>query len=81
MPMEDRRKHQRVEVNEPAYICGDGSSTRCRVMNISSEGAAVDVPNPSFLPERFKLMTEKNRVVRNCRVVWITKNSVGLAFE
>jgi hypothetical protein len=79
--MEERRKHQRVEVDEPAYICGDGSSTMCRVLNISAEGAAVDVPNPSFLPERFELMTENDRVIRSCRVIWIIQNSVGVAFE
>jgi hypothetical protein len=79
--MEERRKHPRAEVDEPAYICGDGSSTRCRVLNLSAEGAAMDVPNPAFLPARFNLMTEKDRVVRKCRVVWFSQNRVGVAFE
>jgi hypothetical protein len=79
--MEERRKHPRAEVDELAYICGDGSSTRCRVLNVSPEGAAVEVPNPSFLPARFKLMTAKDCVVRNCRVIWIRQNTVGVAFE
>jgi hypothetical protein len=79
--MEERRKHPRAEVDEPAYIYGDGSSTMCRVLNVSAEGAAIDVPDPSFIPARFKLMTEKDRVIRNCRVVWISQNRVGVAFE
>jgi hypothetical protein len=79
--MEERRKHQRVEVDEAAYIYGDGSSTRCRVRNVSPEGAAIDVPNPSVLPDRFKLTTEKDRVTRDCRVIWIIQNRVGVAFE
>jgi hypothetical protein len=79
--MEERRKHPRAEVDEPAYIYGDGSSTMCRVLNVSAEGAAIEVPDPSFIPARFKLMTEKDRVIRNCRVVWISQNRVGVAFQ
>jgi hypothetical protein len=79
--MEERRKYLRTEVDEPAYIYGDGSSIKCRVMNISAEGAAIDVPTPSFIAARFKLMTENNRVIRDCRVVWISQNRVGVAFE
>jgi hypothetical protein len=67
-----------AEVSEPAYICGDGSSTRCRVLNHSAEGAAMYVPNPSYLPARFNLMTEKGR---KCRVVWFSHNRVGVAIE
>jgi hypothetical protein len=79
--MEERRKHHRTEVDQSAYIYGDGSSTMCRITNVSAEGAAMDVPNSSFLPMRFKLMIEHDRVVRNCRVVWISQNTVGVAFE
>jgi hypothetical protein len=79
--MEERRKHPRTEVDEPAYISSCGSSTRCRVLNVSAEGAAIDVPNPSFVPKRFLLMTEKDRVTRNCRIIWIRQNRVGVAFE
>ena len=77
----ERRKHPRTETDEPAYVSGDGSSTKCRVLNLSAEGAALDVPNPSFLPARFNLMTEKDRVVRKCRIVWFSQNRVGVAFE
>ena len=45
--MHERRSVERTEVNEVAYISGDGSSVRCRVVNISTEGAAVEVPDPS----------------------------------
>jgi hypothetical protein len=51
------------------------------VLNISSEGAAIDVPNAAYVPERFQLMTEKDRVIRKCRVVWIQQNRIGVAFE
>jgi hypothetical protein len=79
--MEERRRHPRTEVDETAFIWGDGSSTRCRVINISAEGAAIRVPNPSLLPQMFKLMTEKDRVTRLCRIMWISQNTLGVAFE
>jgi hypothetical protein len=37
-----------------------GSSTRCRVINLFPEAAVIDVPNPSFVPQLFQLMTEND---------------------
>jgi hypothetical protein len=79
--MEERRRGPRAEVDEPAYISSHGSSTRCRVVNISAEGAAIDVPDPVFIPARFQLMTESDRVVRDCRIVWTKQNRIGVIFE
>jgi hypothetical protein len=78
--LEDRRKSPREEVDEPAYISGDGSSTRCRVVNASTEGVAIEVPNAAYIPPQFKLMTERDRVIRTCRVIWMMKNRIGVAF-
>jgi hypothetical protein len=58
-----------------------GSSTRCTITNISAEGAAIEVPDASYIPIRFQLMTEMDRVVRNCCVVWIKRNTLGIQFE
>jgi hypothetical protein len=79
--IEERRRGPRADVDEPAYISSHGSSTRCRVVNISAEGAAIDVPDPMFVPARFQLMTEKDRVVRDCRIVWTKQNRIGVIFE
>jgi hypothetical protein len=78
---EDRRKHPRVEIDEPAYISTGGLSMRCRLLNESSQGAAIEVPNPALVPSRFQLMTEKDRVIRSCRVIWIKQNRMGIAFD
>jgi hypothetical protein len=78
---EERRRGPRTDVDEPAYISSHGASTRCRVVNISAEGAAIDVPDPVFIPDRFQLMTESDRVVRNCRIVWTKQNRIGVIFE
>jgi PilZ domain len=78
---DERRRHLRTEVAEVAYLSNGGASTRCQVLNISAEGAAIDVPTAAFIPDRFQLMTEKDRFVRKCRVVWIQQNRIGVAFE
>jgi hypothetical protein len=79
--MEERRRGPRADVDEPAYISSHGSSTRCRVVNVSAEGAAIEVPDPVFVPARFQLMTENDRVVHDCRIVWTKHNRIGVIFE
>ena len=41
--MEEKRKHLRTEINEPAYVSSGGSVMGCVVRNISVEGAAAQV--------------------------------------
>jgi PilZ domain len=79
--MDEKREHPRTEIDEPAYISVGGSSTSCRVLNISAEGAAIELPNTSYVPDRFQLMIKRDRVIRNCRIVWTSANRIGVAFE
>lgn len=78
--MEERRKQPRTEINEPAYVSSDGSVMGCVVRNISVEGAAIDVENPAFVPQRFRLVMANDSSVRECRVAWIQNNRIGLTF-
>ena len=78
--MEEKRKHPRTEVDEPAYISSGGSVMSCRVRNISPEGAAIDIENPAFIPPRFRLVMASVSSVRECQVAWIQRNRVGLTF-
>jgi PilZ domain len=78
--MEERRKHPRIEINEPAYVSAGGSVMSCVVRNISVEGAAIDVENPAFVPQRFRLVMASDGSVRECSVAWIQKNRIGLSF-
>jgi hypothetical protein len=79
--MEERRKSPRTDVIETACISVSGSSTRCRILNISSDGAALDVPDASHIPSRFHLMTKSDRVTKTCRIIWIKQNKIGIEFE
>ena len=79
--MEEKRKHPRTEIDEPAFVSSGGSVMPCTVRNISPEGAAIDIDNPAFVPIRFRLVMAKDRsVVRDCRIAWIQKNRIGLTF-
>jgi hypothetical protein len=78
--MEEKRKHPRTEINEPAYVSSGGSVMSCTVRNISPEGAAIDIENPAFVPARFRLVMASDRTVHDCRVIWIQKNRIGLTF-
>ncbi|TFV27191.1 PilZ domain-containing protein [Bradyrhizobium frederickii] len=79
--MIERRKLERIEVDEVAYIFGDGASLRCRVINMSDQGAAIELPSRSYVNPTFKLMFDKDRSVRSCRLVWSSDNLIGVKFE
>ncbi len=78
--IEEKRKHPRTEINEPAYVSVGGSVMSCMVRNISLEGAAIDVENPAFVPPQFRLVMAKGSSVRQCRIAWIKQNRIGVTF-
>ena len=78
--MEEKRKHPRTEISEPAYVSSGGSVMSCVVRNISVEGAAIDVENPAFVPQRFRLVMAKDSSVRVCQIARIQKNRIGVMF-
>ena len=78
--MEEKRKYQRTEINEPAYVSSAGSVMICMVRNISPEGAAIDVANPAFVPENFRLVMARDSSVHECRIVWIQQKRIGVTF-
>jgi hypothetical protein len=78
--MEERRKYPRTEIDEAAYVSSGGSVMSCRVRNISAEGAAIDVENPAFVPQYFRLVMAKDSSVYECRIGWIQRNRIGVTF-
>jgi hypothetical protein len=77
---EEKRKHRRTELNEPAYVSAGGSVMRCMVRNISPDGAAIDVDNPSFVPAQFRLVIARDSSTHDCRMIWIREKRIGVAF-
>jgi len=79
--MEERRKSPRTELNEPAYVSSGGSVIGCMVRNMSPAGAAIEVDNAAFVPQRFRLVMASDRSVHDCDVVWIQENRIGVSFR
>jgi hypothetical protein len=78
--VDDKRRLPRSEVEEPAHVSFGGTSLGCVVRNISADGAAIEVANAAYIPERFRLVRTAGDV-RQCRLVWIKQNRIGVAFE
>ena len=78
--MEEKRKYPRTEINQPGYVSSGGSVMSCMVLNISAEGAAIDVENPAFVPARFRLVMAGDSSVRECPIAWIQQKRIGLTF-
>jgi hypothetical protein len=78
--LEEKRKHQRTEINEPAYVSAGGSVMRCVVRNISPEGAAIEVDNPAFVPGQFRLVMASDSTTHDCTVIWIQQKRIGVTF-
>ena len=80
--MQERRRQQRIEINEVAYIFGDGSSICCRVVDITEDGAAIELPASAghSMRDRFKLLIAKDGIDRKCRLIWRSGRRIGVQF-
>lgn len=76
--VDDNRRFPRRDIGEPAHVSFNGVSLGCVLLNLSEEGAAIEVDNTAYVPERFRLVTSCG--VRACRLVWIKQNRIGVAF-
>jgi PilZ domain-containing protein len=79
--MEERRRFPRTEMNEPAFVSAGGSVMRCTLLNMSAEGCAIEVNEPAFVPQRFRLvLASDSSIVRDCQIAWIQQNRIGVTF-
>lgn len=80
------RKHRppRRQVNADAWITQDGdfAARRCKVLNISTNGAKLRCEDRRFLQNTFKLKyARQERSGRLCKVVWRSGDQVGVEFK
>jgi PilZ domain len=81
--MQERRTLKRTRVVRPAKIivsC-EPSLVHCTVHNINSGGACLQVADTFAVPQTFELTFELGRTRRLCRVVWRSRDRLGVAFE
>jgi PilZ domain len=78
--MTERRATTRQRVFKAGTIEFDGTDIECTIRNVSTSGAALDVPNPAGIPHEITI----NFVARNIRqrgyIVWRTARRVGVSF-
>jgi hypothetical protein len=57
-----------------------GTSTDCRVRNLSEFGACLVVTSPVGVPNEFELILNRDKTPRRCRVEWRSANQIGVSF-
>jgi hypothetical protein len=54
---------------------------RCRLVNVSDDGALLSIDDVYDLPDQFRLrLIRESPTVLNCKVVWQRDKSVGVQF-
>jgi hypothetical protein len=79
--MDENRRAFRRRVLKSATIEFDGGAHSCAVRNLSTTGAALDVPYALAIPHEFTLVMGTGGMNRRCRVIWRKENRLGIAFD
>jgi hypothetical protein len=75
----DRRKSARKDLNYPAVVVAGTERYRCRVADISAEGARIEIAiAPQLPPEVILCLSINGPPCRKGRVMWRTQDSIGL---
>ena len=79
--MEERRKVQRHRVLKAGSIgFNRAAGIDCRVRNLSTAGACLDVVSQVGIPDDFVLAIESDHLQQPCHVIWRSGNRMGVAF-
>ena len=81
MTTPDRRGLKRRRVLKGARISfqGLGTSTECRVRDLSDSGACLILTSPVGIPNTFELVFSDG-VLKRCRVEWRISDKIGVSF-
>ncbi|WP_024510182.1 PilZ domain-containing protein [Bradyrhizobium sp. ARR65] len=74
----------RYRVNKRATIDYGGDKYPCTVRDISSTGAALELPDSMIIVRRvkeFTLLIPEDRLRLSCRVVWQRDFRMGVTFD
>jgi hypothetical protein len=79
--MVETRGAQRYRVTKPAQIEYNGDKSTCTLRDISTTGAALEVPDPAIIPAKFILVLPEDGLKLPCTVVRRAGFRVGVAFD
>jgi PilZ domain len=77
----ERRAPPRRPVLMSGAIEFAGGTINCLISNMSISGAAIEVTNPSDVPERFSLFFKSDGTRIPCHVAWRQDEQVGVVFD
>ena len=63
-----------------AWIIIEAVRHLCRVVNLSSDGAELDLKEPQALPGQLRLVFSRRGTPKTCELVWQRGNTVGVKF-
>jgi hypothetical protein len=75
-----RRSRRRVLLSGIVTYWDGGRSFGCTIRNISAEGARISKPRTLLLPANLYLISVRERMVHDTRVVWSHDKEAGLVF-
>jgi len=80
--MEERRKVTRHRTLKAGSISLIGAGRiDCRVRNMSTAGAMLEVASPLGIPDDFVLVIEHDHLKQPCHVRWRTTARLGVEFR
>lgn len=78
--MVETRIAPRFRVLKDANIEHGGHKRPCKIRDLSTTGAALELPDLSKIPETFMLSVPEDGLRLECRVVWRRDFKVGVTF-
>jgi len=80
--MDERRKLRRHRTLKGGSIrFSRAGGIDCRVRNLSSAGACLEVASQAGIPDEFVLVIDYDRLAQPCHVVWRTPTRLGVEFR
>ena len=77
----ERRKVLRHRTLKAGLIGFNRAGTiECRVRNLSTIGACLDVAGQIGIPDEFMLVVEHEQLKKKCRVIWRKPSRLGVEF-
>jgi PilZ domain len=78
----ERRRRPRGRTLKSAHILFNDrrSAIDCTVRNLSPSGACLAVESALGIPDRFDVLFDADKSVRQCRLVWHREKQLGVEF-
>lgn len=72
-------RHRTLKAGSIAFNRAGGID--CRVRNLSTEGACLEVVSQIGIPDEFVLVIDNDHLKKTCRVIWRTATRMGVNFN